>query len=221
MGNVTLITDIDSQLGSALLKHFINKGHSVIGTTSATDKATNFENLDENQFIKVGWRRNSPVSARNILLKAFNKFKTIDQAMVINSPLISRKLVHEITFTEIDEVTDNWIKGTLFIVKEVLKHFVGKNSGILSLINYSSQDSTETIPPFDGTVKGSFDGLVRSLFSSYAGGEIYINAFQSYSSLTEEFAQYIYKTLEDREGKIFGKNFHFQNRQGIISKIFS
>ena len=212
MAKVILITDINLPLGLELAKLYIQNGYCVVGTITVKDEEIN--DFTDKPFLQIPWRRNSALSARHVVVSTLNSFSHLDKAIVIEDLQGAMSLLHETNLTDIESAVDMWIKGGLFIVREILSYFLKDKRGSIALVNYSPRRSEEAFSPLEGSIRGSFRGLANSLFTSYYGSDIFINAFESFSPLTGEFAHFIHKTLHEKGDRLFGKWFRFQGKHG-------
>ena len=216
MSRTVLITDIDTPLGLNLSKIFLEQGDSVVGTVTAPDKQSNFTALNSSSFTLRRWQRSSSLSAKNLLLSIINDFNNLDEALLLQPPSLPAKLLHEVTTAEIEQGVDLWIKGNLFLLKEILDIFSRGKGGVLALINYSPKDSTGILPPLESVLRGSFQALAKSLFSSYSREDFYINGFESNTAESGDFADFIRQTLQDRGRRVSGRWFRFQAKSGLF-----
>jgi hypothetical protein len=217
MSRTVLITDVDTPLGFDLSKTFLEQGDKVIGTVTASDKEINFKSLNSSSFTLRRWQRSSPLSAKNLLLSIINDFNNLDEALLLQPPSLPAKLLHEVTTAEIEQGVDFWIKGNLFLLKEILYIFSRGRGGVLALINYSPKDSTGILPPLESALRGGFQALAKSLFSSYSREDLHINGFESTTAQSGDFAHFIRQTLHERGRRVSGRWFRFQAKSGLFS----
>jgi len=217
MSRIVLITDIDTPLGLDLSKTFLEQGDRVVGTFTAPDNESNLKALNSSSFTIRRWQRSSSLSAKNLLLSIINDFNNLDEALLLQPPSLPAKLLHEVTTAEIEQGVDFWIKGNLFLLKEILDIFNRGRGGVLALINYSPKDSTGILPPLESVLRGSFQALAKSLFSSYSQEHLYINGFESNTAESRDFADFIRQTLRDRGRRVSGRWFRFQAKSGLFS----
>ena len=219
MSEVVLITDVDTPLGGALAKLYRDDGFQVVGTNQGSEHSIANETEQESTkegFSSIRWNRKSAVSARNVLLSCMNNFGRLDHAIIVESPDGARRLLHESALSEIDSAVDAWIKGSLFLAREIIGYFLRKKKGVLLFVSYSTQVSSEALPPLESSIRGCIQGLVQSLFSSYQTDGVVVGAFESDSPGTEEFAKYIRKTVRDKADRVFGKWHRYQGKQGLF-----
>lgn len=217
MSRTVLITDIDTPLGFDLSKTFLEQGDRVIGTVADPEKDNSIKTLNSSSFTLKRWQRSSSISAKNLLLNIINEFDSLDEALLLQPPSLPAKLLHEVTTAEIEQGVDFWVKGNLFLLKEILDIFNRHRGGVLALINYSPHDSTGILPPLESALRGSFQALAKSLFSSYSRKNLYINGFESNTVQSSDFSDFIRQTLQDRGRRVSGRWFRFQAKSGLFS----
>ncbi len=216
MKRVILITDIDTSLGEELVKRYLEKGYRVAAACTNPEKNTDSGN--ENLLI-LDWKRRSAISARNVILRLLTQYDQIDEALILESPLLERNLLQEVSFSAIESAVDQWIKGTLFLIKEILRIYTKRKEGILSLVNYSQQESGGLFPPLESALRGSFQAMAQSLFASNAQKNVCINGFESYCPRIKEFADFIVNTRFEKKRCLSGKWFRFQTKSRLFSSL--
>ena len=222
MSRRAFITDIDTALGAELARLYIDSSCHVFGTinsrdSSEPDLSPALKSLKESagELLHIEtWHRHSPISAKNMILKALACFDVIDEFLLIGNPFHSAPALHSIEFRLLDKEVDSWIKGNLFLLREILVYTLEKNSGILTLIclNHNHPESS-----LEETIRQGFLALADSLFKTYSNKGITINAFESQPGLIDEFAAYIFRHMSERGTKISGKLFKY--RKGLLSNL--
>jgi len=216
MGRTVLISDAETPLGRELVSAYLQAGDTVVAAVSpqASPKPEWAGSL-----LAVDWNRRSSLSTRNLLLTAVNRFEAVDEAVILDCRTMSEKLAQELSSAEIESEVDAYVKGTVFLVREVMIHFTDRGRGVLCLAAFSPQAADSPVPPLDGAIREFFHGFTRSLLATCASGPITANAFQSYSSTPVEFTRFIAKTLEEKARKISGRSFTLEPRQGFLQGL--
>jgi len=220
MSAVVLVTDFDTPLGGELARRLRAAGNTVVATRSGSEKKEAPAAQEESLLI-LDWNRKSPISTRNVILTALNRFDRIDEALVLEVPGVERKLLHETSYQSIEAAVDQWVKGSLFLIKELLEVFQRARAGVLALVHYSQPEAGGVFPPLEAALRGSFQALAQSLFSSYNQEYLYLNGFESTSSQCQEFAEFLLGTLNERGRRVSGKWFRFQLKTGLLSALKS
>ena len=228
MSRVVLITDTQTGLGEELVKNFRSSGYRLVAVstgavvtealateTLATETVGTeetegpLEGSIEEDMISIRWHRSSPVSARNVLLNLRDSFDRLDEALLLHSPRLDRNLLQENSPAAIEQAVDNWIKGSLFMVKEILGLYKEQDSGVLNLVSYCPRNES-AFPPLEGTIRGGFHALAESLFAGNGSADMVINGFESYAPDPSAYADYIFNKLTERKNRSSGKWFRFQ-----------
>jgi len=109
---VVLITDAQTPLGESLVRVYLARGYSVAATRSNQQTVESPLVSKSEDLLLVDWSRRSPISTRNVLLSALNRYQRIDETVVVLSPSLERGLLHELSYETVERAVDSWIKGT-------------------------------------------------------------------------------------------------------------
>jgi hypothetical protein len=148
------------------------------------------------------WNRHSPASAKNMLLQARSRFRTIDSYLLIGNPKPFGSVLHTADIRPLDEGVDSWIKGNLFLLREILRAQLEAGSGTLAMICLNHHRPELAM---EEAVRHSFLGITQSLLKSYHDSCVNVNAFESDAGSPRDFAAYVYRNLSERGDKIAGK----------------
>lgn len=219
MKGTMLITGRESALGAALIEQAVAGEWRVVTTTetspkkrSPRGKAKESERSDESErLLVVPWTRESALSARNVLLRGLSTFDGIDEAIVVHGIAREARPLHDIAVSAIQQGIDLQIKGDLFLVREVLRYFVRKRGGVLSLVLNTEGD--ENLSALDSAGAASFSAVVKTLIRTYQNEPLTINGFETASSDMGEFASFILSNHWSNGGG--GKVHRFTDRTGF------
>lgn len=211
MAETLLLIGHYTPLGRKLAQLLLAAGKTVVSTISEYEEAAlqPGEEADERLSL-VRWNRHSPVSAHNVLLEIMEKHERIDRALFVFDTTKDNRALHEVGLSEIEKYIDGRFKGLTFLLKELIHYYQRGTGGGISLILHS--EGAKVLPPLDGMGTGAFRALGNSLFTFYQNEEIIINGFESSTSESGEFADFIHKTLEDKAGRTHGKWFRYSDR---------
>jgi NAD(P)-dependent dehydrogenase (short-subunit alcohol dehydrogenase family) len=214
MGRIVLISDAETPLGAELIDAYLQAGDIVVAAGSPQAAAKPERAADS--FLAVDWNRRSSLSARNVLLTARNRLGAVDEAVILDCHDLPEKLLQELSSAEVESAVDAYVKGSVFLAREIMGHFTERGRGVLCFAAYSPQAADSPAPPLDGALREAFRGLARSLLATCSSGPLTVNAFQSYSSTPGDFARFIVRTLDEKARKISGRWFTLEPRQGFL-----
>jgi len=218
MSRAAFISDIDTPLGNSLVRLYLQDQNHVFATYSGELDEEGEQDLESlkatagDALLVDKWNRGSPISAKNMFLQALNHFDSLDEVVLLGNPSLSAPPLHEIAFETIDRTVDEWIKGNLFLLKNVLAQYLEKQGGLLALVNLRS---SKPASPLEEALQRSFLGLVHSLITSYGDRGINVIAFESTSEKAEEYPGFIYRNLSDSGSRSAGR--WLRHRKGLFS----
>jgi len=220
MPRTVLVTEGDSPLGAALTRLLAARGLSVVKVVAgppgapARESGTGRVPADGSPST-VSWNRRSPLSARTVLLNAVNLFDAVDEVLVLEPPCGAHPSLHDMSSVEIERAFDD-AKGPVFMAREALAHFLGRQSGVLVMVSTGTGSS-----PLETSIRECFHGLSSSLLTAYPEQGVVINGFQPGGAQPEEYAAFIDKTLEEKARKITGRWFTCPSRTGFLQGMKS
>jgi NADP-dependent 3-hydroxy acid dehydrogenase YdfG len=217
MKRVALITDASTPLGDQLVRRYLSEGYGVAATCSGGDSIDTPLVSEEEDLLVIKWNRNSPISAKNVLLTALNRFDRIDETLLLMAPELEQKLLQETATEAIDRAVDTWIKGSLFLIKSVLVLYGQKQEGFLALINHLPQVAAAVPPPLESALRGSFRATAEAIFAGIGQQNVFVNGFESHSTKIEELADFIFDTLNSKAVRTTGKWHRFPPHSGILA----
>lgn len=217
MKRVALITDASTPLGDQLVRRYLSEGYSVAATCAGGDSIDTPLVSEEEDLLVIEWNRNSPISAKNVLLTALNRFDRIDETLLLMAPELEQKLLQETATEKIDRAVDTWIKGSLFLIKSVLVLYGQKQEGFLALINHLPQVATAVPPPLESAVRGSFRATAEAIFAGIGQQNVFVNGFESHSTKIVELADFIFDTMNSKAVRTTGKWYRFPPHSGILA----
>ena len=218
MSGTVLVVDGETPFGRALVRLFRQSGHRVATTCRKPEKADAAE--EGSDVVRAAWGRASPVSARNVLLKTLSSFERLDTAVFTFAPSLKRVLLHETEFADIEAAVDEWVRGTLFLLREVLGQLVRQGSGALALVqSFPRGDSSES-PPLEAMIRGAIGELSTSLLASYGGEGVSVFRFETSSPKTEEYARFVVESLARGAGRPpRQRTFRFRQSSGLFDRF--
>lgn len=219
MARIVFVSDVQTPLGEELVRRYLAAGASVAATRSNQETKESPLVSENDGFLLTDWNRRSPISTRNVMLSVLNRYGRVDEAVILQAPMVERGLLHETPYELIDRAVDVWIKGTLFLIKAMLESFGRSGGGSLVLVHHVPQEAGTDFPPLEAALRGAFKSAAQSLFASNSQAGVRINGFESYSTQAREFAEFIVQTMQERGGRSSGKWFRYQPKGGFLSPL--
>jgi len=161
------------------------------------------------QRLSLDWNPSSPISARTLVLAAENRLEHIDEAILVCSPPSIRGKAFDLSFSDVEIMLNDHIKGWFFLVKELTAVFNNRKRGILALVypDIASSPLKDEAPDLLGPpALASFRALTQNLLSA-AHNELYVTMGFSTTDAGNEaaFASFIFKNLDDTGKRSNGK----------------
>lgn len=204
MSRVVFVTDIDTSLGKQLVGLFLQSGDRVFATSNDPDSLSSYNQVAGDSLRVLQWRRRSPVSARNMVLKALDAFDSVDALVLLGPPDLGSVPLLQVEAAEIEEEVDGWIKGSAFLAREMLAYFSRRRTGLLALVAHSSGAGAGVVAEM---TRGGFRGLTEALLraAGAAGDAVAVAGFESTSSNVEDYAGFVHRSLDERVRRVSGR----------------
>jgi len=206
MGRVVFITDIDTSLGNQLVSLYLESGDRVFATSTNEDALSSFNQVAGDSLKVLQWKRRSPVSARNMVLRALAAFDAIDVLILLGPPDLGNVPLLQLEAADIEEEVDSWVKGSLFLARELLAYFARRRGSLAALVGQNTAPGSGVLAEI---TRASFRGLMEALLrnTGAAGDNVAVNAFESSSANTEDYAAFVHRALEEKAKRSSGKIF--------------
>lgn len=208
-----LVAPGDTALGRLLVKLIEAEGRGIIAAFEGEIPGTG-EDEHDTLLLQRKWNRRSLLSARNLVLEGLNALEEINVAIVIHECRQDERSIHELSPTSIERIIDDSVKGTFFLLRELMSYFVRKGTGTVAMVHYSPGDYTKL--PLDAALSAGFYAATDSLSTLYQNEAITINGFECSRERPEEFAGYILQTLSGKAATTNGKWY----RYGAMARLF-
>lgn len=210
MGRTILLNGKTSPLGQRLSELFLADGYHIIrAEEGASGESLPGEEAEENLTI-IPWTRHSSVSVHNVLIEAVNKLDKVDEVVFVFSTLMENKPLHELSLAAIDSYIDNYIRGGMYFLREVLGYFQKQKQGQLSIVLHTA--GLEVLPPIDAVGIGGIKTFTDSMFTLYQNEPVMLNGFTSDTTVPDEFAHFIHRTLKEKARGTHGKWYRHSER---------
>jgi hypothetical protein len=159
--------------------------------------------------ILLDWNPGSPISARTLVLAAENRLEHISEAILVCSPPKVHRDTANLSFTDVEMLVNDHVKGWFFLVKELATVFKANGEGTLSLVypdvNEAANDD-ETPDILGNSALAVFRSLTRSLLAAAFSEPFLTLGFTGSESGDDTgFAAFIFKQLEEKNRRGNGK----------------
>jgi NAD(P)-dependent dehydrogenase (short-subunit alcohol dehydrogenase family) len=216
MAKSVLITGKPARLASELIRATLSRGDRVVAAT-VDDKPADED--DQEHLRRVPWNRSSPLSARSVLLNATNSFDTLHEAFVLYAPEGNYRPFHESTFASAASVIDEALKGTLFLIRELISYFERVGGGSINIVIHDS--AGEFHGPVDACARGGLESFTNALFTYYQNEPVQCRGFISETEQPKEFAAHILHVIDEKGDRGTGKWHRYSGRGGIFARVRS
>lgn len=197
MGKTILVTGKEGFLGNEISQHFLNQGCQV--AVSVPPRKEAFPSVDQDhRLLQFPWSRRSAVASKNFVLSALQAFETVDEAWIIVTPEREAFGLAELAPLALDEGLDHTVKGTLYLVRELLQRQVG-SSPTLRFVFYDEDPST--LPPLAALHYQGLKGMVTALMNQARKRNLPVWAYESLIPRPEEFLAYMLSSKTPLPGR--------------------
>jgi hypothetical protein len=169
--------------------------------------------------IPLIWNSGSPISARSLTLAAENRLERIHEAILVCVPPSLYRRPDELVSSDIDIMTNDYIKGWFFLVKELTALFKARKSGTLVLVlseNYGGAKGAG-VDLMGPSVSASFRSLAQGLQAASVGEPYEVLAFSCEAGEDPAFAAFVFKIMEENNKRNTGK-WHKFGRLGLFGR---
>jgi NAD(P)-dependent dehydrogenase (short-subunit alcohol dehydrogenase family) len=217
MARQLLIAGRNSALIDALVQEGLNLKVRLLTTFDSNLDRPSSLDVPEDAAGSTPWNRRSPLSARSVLLRAVNVLGTLDEAIIVYSSEDKFRPFHELTAAEMEAKIDADVKGYLFIMKEVLAHFMRQRRGTLSLVFQRPSESLGS--PLEASSAAAFRSIGDELFAAYQNEPIFLRGFESASDQPREFSQFVMTAAQEKPERSRGKWLRYTGKSGLFSFV--
>ncbi len=111
-------------------------------TTFITTRPT-AKNSEKPEISLTNWNRNTPISARTVVLNAENQFGKIDGAVLFFDTAAYNQIFTETKLEDFDRACSEIILSYNFLTAEIIKHFTKKQHGLVFFVLQEMQTNAE------------------------------------------------------------------------------
>jgi NAD(P)-dependent dehydrogenase (short-subunit alcohol dehydrogenase family) len=215
MERAVLVTEAQTPVGAALVRLLLARGLRVAAAVESSARGGEGgwpADYRMKPFLSLPWNRRSPVSAHNLLAGVRSAFGSLEEALILEPPSTAAD-APQWASADIEKAFDD-LKGSTFLARELLAHFMAAGSGILSLASSSPRSADQAGAALEQAAREGFHGLASSLLAPRSQPRLLVNGYQAFGAEPEEFAAFIDRTLEEKGRKMGGRWFTLQPRGG-------
>ena len=198
MGKTILVTGKEGFLGNEISQHFLNLGYRVAASVPPRKEA-NLSISQDRRFLQFPWSRRSAVAAKNFVLQTVQEFGGLDEAWIIINPEREAFSLAELAPLALDEGLDSTVKGTLYLIRELLQHQTVHPSFVLRFVFYDEDPSAQ--PPLAALHYHGLKALVSSLMAQSHKRQLSIWAYETLVSRAEEYLAFVLDSKISQPGR--------------------
>jgi len=147
------------------------------------------------------WNKRSSLSAKNLVLEVLSFADSLEEVFLLFEPPKDGRPLHELPVAEIEGTFDGWMKGFLFLIKELILQFQRRKKGTLTLVQY---EPTPLLTPLSLGSSSFFRAMGNALFTQYQNEPFVTRGFYSTAEEVKDFARYLL-SLQEKPEKTYGK----------------
>jgi 3-oxoacyl-[acyl-carrier protein] reductase len=186
-GKVAVVSGASKGIGAAIAKVMAREGASVVLAYASDDSGANAV-VDAIQAVggrAVACRMNVAVESevQALFWRAIEAFGRVD-VLVNNAGVYSVQNIEDVTAEEFHRQFDVNVLGTLFMIKEAVKHFGDAGGSIVNIGSVNSVSAQAGMSIYSAT-KGAIDTITRSLAAELAPRGIRVNTLAPGATETE------------------------------------
>jgi NAD(P)-dependent dehydrogenase (short-subunit alcohol dehydrogenase family) len=216
MKKSVLITGGNTFLGQQLVEQYIRQDWSVATAVAANTEAGEQKQELKESLLIIPWNRNSIFSAKTVVREASRSFGQIDEFIILHQPPVINTAFEETAITELDDVVDECINGTVYLTREILDYCADKNDILLS---YALQgDLGESGPAMTDGSAGFFRYFARGIIGRKRHG-LYQTAYYSPKQDHKGFAEFIFQYNQGRKEKGNGEWLRYSEKKPLFSQV--
>ncbi len=201
MEKAILIAGISGELQTEIVQEALSRRFQTI---VAMDPEVEFPPIGEDweKLLRyLGWNKRSSLSAKSLVLEVASFTDLLDEVFLVFEPPADGRPLHELPAAEIERIFDGWMKGFLFLTKELILQFQRRKKGILTLVQY---EPTPVVTALSLGSSSFFRAMGNALFTQYQNEPFVLRGFQSSTEDVKDFARFLLAPREKPE-KTYGK----------------
>ncbi len=142
------------------------------------------------------WNRTSPVSAKNLIIKAETVTGQLDEAIVIFDPNTVAQNYQGLEIETFSKADDDLIRGYFYAVSELLSRFLKKNHGHIIFIKKKISDNNSQNIPLQVAL-AAFNSLAENIANQFGTLVVpQITLIEAADETDDYIAQWLYPYLD-------------------------
>ncbi|NLM00995.1 MAG: hypothetical protein GX220_06025 [Treponema sp.] len=189
-----LIVGKDYPAGRAYVTAAVDSQRNVVITKESQNDIS-----EQTEVEFANWNRSSPISAKNLIIKAETQTGILDEALVIFDSSLYTSRFSQFDIETFSKADDELVRGYYYIVSEIVSRFLKKNHGQIVFVAKGIKDFfSKSIP-----VQSAFSAF-KSLAEGFAFQFDELNAPKIFLVIAEnetddEIAQWLFRYIDEIE----------------------
>lgn len=163
------------------------------------------------------WNPRSPISTGALITEAQRTLRRIDEALLIFDVPGLRQPFRELSARAIETSVDDFLKGPLFLLREMINTLLRQGSGCLHIILTSAPASEEH--PMDAALRRALIGFTESFFALRRNDGLILHGFQAVDMEAREYSEAIVSAVIGRQKNYHGRWHRLGSSPGILSSL--
>ncbi|MFP4432106.1 MAG: hypothetical protein ACOCW6_05000 [Spirochaetota bacterium] len=195
MSTALLIAGFSEQLIRACVSEGQRKGFEILAALPVSSSLAEFA---DPAVTAITWTPRSAISAKSLILKAYNRSQNLSEALlVVEIPQVSRAF-HEASYSDLDQMIDTYVKGPVFLARELLGTFVDRRRGGLSVVIRSSGYEAS---PIARSLRTALESLFDSILNLYQRESVVLRGFLAGAEDEAEIARQVLEEIASFDRK--------------------
>jgi NAD(P)-dependent dehydrogenase (short-subunit alcohol dehydrogenase family) len=171
-----IVTGASQGIGAAVVRAFLERGYSVVGTSRNATKSAELKASDK--LVLVDGDIGQAVTAQKVVDVAIQKFGSID-VLVNNAGIFSAKPFTDYSADDFRALVSTNLEGYIYITQLTIKQMLAQKSGgsVVAITSSLVENPIGGLPvSLPMITKGGLEAITRSLASEYSKEHIRFNA---------------------------------------------
>lgn len=201
MEKAILIAGISGELQTEILQEALSRRFQTIVAMDPEVEHPPIGEDWEKLLRYLEWNKRSSLSAKSLVLEVLSYTDSLDEVFLVFEPPKDGRPLHELPVTEIEKTFDGWMKGVIFLTKELILQFQRRKKGTLTFVQY---EPAPVVTPLSLGSSSFFRAMGNAVFTQYQNEPFILRGFQSSTEDVKDFARFLLAVREKPE-KTYGK----------------